>query len=66
MRPLRASSLSSTSSFSSTGNFVVIASDCLKKLKNDAFVGNTSTLVNGIDLLGSESLEGTRVECVFP
>ena len=49
---------------SSTGNLNAIASDH-KKLKNNAFVGNNSTLVNEIGML-SEGLEGTQAECVFP
>ena len=51
---------------SSMGNLNVTTSDHVKKLVNNAFIGNTCTFVNEIDLLGSEGLEGTGVECVIP
>ena len=39
---------------SSTGNFNI----SMKKLKNNAFVGNTGHVDDEIDLAGSEGLEG--------
>ena len=50
----------------STGNSNIITLNHMKELKNNAFIGNTATFVNEIDLLGSEGLEVTRVECVIP
>ena len=39
------------------GNFNIITLDHMKKLKNNAFVGNTGHFDNEIDLAGSEGLE---------
>ena len=44
---------------SSTGNFNTTTLDHVKKLMNDACIGNSGTFVNEIDMLGSEGLEGT-------
>ena len=50
---------------SSTGNCNISTLDHLKKLKNNAFVGNTGHFDNEIDLAGSEGLEGMKAVSFF-
>ena len=53
---------------SSTGNFNIITLDHMKKLKNNAFVGNVQTRQFG-DEIGSSSshgLEGMKVDNIKP
>ena len=47
---------------SSTGDFNIITLDHMKKLKNNAFVGDTGHSDNEIDLPASEGLEGMKVD----
>ena len=57
--------VSETDIFASpTDNFNIITLDHL--LKNNAFVGNTAYLDNGIDFAGSEVLEGVKVDSIKP
>ena len=51
---------------SSAGNFNISALNHLKKLKNNAFVGNTGNLHDVMDLAGSEGLEGMKVDSITP
>ena len=43
-----------------TRNFVILTLDYMKKLKNNAFVGNTGQFHNEIDLASSEGLDGMK------
>ena len=47
---------------SPTGNFNI----SMKKLNNNAFVGDTAHLNNEIDFAGSEGLEGVKVDSIKP
>ena len=51
---------------SSTGNFNISIFDHMKKLKNNALVGNTGHFDNEIDLAGWEGLEGMKVDNIKP
>ena len=51
---------------SSAGNFNFGTLDHVKKLTNNAFVGNTGHFDNEIDLAGSEGLEGLKVDNIEP
>merc|ERR1711862_320974 len=45
---------------SSTGNFDIITLERMKKMKNNAIVGNIGHFDNEIDMAGLESLEGIK------
>jgi len=57
-----------------TGNFDIITLDMMKKMKNNAIVGNIGHFDNEIDMTGLEGAEGIKIEnikpqvdrCVFP
>merc|ERR1712125_28514 len=51
---------------SSTGNYNIIRLEHMKKMKNNAIVGNIGHFDNGIDMQGLESLEGIKVENIKP
>merc|ERR1712064_48411 len=51
---------------SSTGNFNIITLDHMKKMKNNAIVGNIGHFDNEIDMAGLEGLEGMKVDNVKP
>ena len=51
---------------SSTGNFNISALGHLRKSKNNAFVGNTGHFDDEIDLIGSECVEGMKVDNITP
>ena len=48
------------------GNFNIITLDHVKKLKNNAFVGNTGHFDDEIGLADSEGLEGMKVDNIKP
>ena len=50
----------------STGNVIIVTLGHMKKLKNNAFVGNTGHFDNAIDSAGPEGLEGVKVENFKP
>merc|ERR1712118_264841 len=47
---------------SCTGNFNIVTLDLMKKMKNNAIVGNIGHFDNEIDMAGLEGLEGIKVE----
>merc|ERR1712167_437774 len=47
---------------SCTGNFNIITIDHMKKMKNNAIVGNIGHFDNEIDMAGLESFQGIKVE----
>merc|ERR1712134_216358 len=49
-----------------TGNFNIITLDHMKKMKNNAIVGNIGHFDNEIDMAGLEGSEGIKVENVKP
>merc|ERR1711904_747353 len=49
-----------------TGNFNIITLDLMKKMKNNAIVGNIGHFDNEIDMAGLEGLEGIKVENIKP
>merc|ERR1711886_14273 len=51
---------------SSTGNFNIITVEHMKKMKNNAIVGNIGHFDNEIDMAGIEGTEGTKVESIKP
>merc|ERR1711934_431227 len=51
---------------SSTGNFNIITFDHMKKMKNNAIVGNIGHFDNGIDMAGLENSPGMKVENIKP
>merc|ERR1712125_90035 len=51
---------------SCTGNFKIITLEHMKKMKNNAIVGNIGHFDNEIDMEGLEGLEGIKVENIKP
>merc|ERR1719432_602601 len=51
---------------SSTGNFNIITIEHMKKMKNNAIVGNIGHFDNEIDMSGLEGLAGIKVENIKP
>jgi adenosylhomocysteinase len=51
---------------SATGNFKIISLEHMKKMKNNAIVGNIGHFDNEIDMDGLEKLEGIKVENIKP
>jgi len=51
---------------SSTGNFKIITLDHMKKMKNNAIVGNIGHFDNEIDMAGLEGMSGIKVENIKP
>jgi adenosylhomocysteinase len=51
---------------SATGNFNIITLDHMKRMKNNAIVGNIGHFDNEIDMAGLEGMEGIRVENIKP
>merc|ERR1712076_152367 len=51
---------------SATGNFNIITLEHMKKMKNNAIVGNIGHFDNEIDMAGLESLEGIKAENIKP
>merc|ERR1712072_1038260 len=51
---------------SATGNFNIITLEHMKKMKNNAIVGNIGHFDNEIDMAGLEGLEGIKVENIKP
>jgi len=51
---------------SSTGNFNIITLDHMKKMKNNAIVGNIGHFDNEIDMAGLEGFPGIKVENIKP
>jgi len=51
---------------SATGNFNIITLEHMKKMKNNAIVGNIGHFDNEIDMNGLEKLEGIKVENIKP
>merc|ERR1712169_44891 len=51
---------------SCTGNFKIITLDIMKKMKNNAIVGNIGHFDNEIDMEGLEGLPGIKVENIKP
>merc|ERR1740127_292785 len=51
---------------STTGNFNIITLDHMKKMKNNAIVGNIGHFDNEIDMDGLEKFEGIKVENIKP
>merc|ERR1740130_1275630 len=49
-----------------TGNFNIITVDHMKKMKNNAIVGNIGHFDNEIDMIGLESYAGIKVENIKP
>merc|ERR1712178_336198 len=49
-----------------TGNFNIITVDHMKKMKNNAIVGNIGHFDNEIDMAGLENTEGIKVENIKP
>merc|ERR1719475_35351 len=49
-----------------TGNFNIITVEHMKKMKNNAIVGNIGHFDNEIDMAGLEGLEGIKVENIKP
>merc|ERR1712147_88464 len=49
-----------------TGNFNIITLDMMKKMKNNAIVGNIGHFDNEIDMAGLEGTEGIKVENIKP
>merc|ERR1712217_267280 len=51
---------------SATGNFDIITVEHMKKMKNNAIVGNIGHFDNEIDMIGLEKFEGIKVENIKP
>merc|ERR1711878_56008 len=51
---------------SCTGNFKIITLEHMKKMKNNAIVGNIGHFDNEIDMAGLEKMEGIKVENIKP
>merc|ERR1712076_157394 len=51
---------------STTGNFNIITLDHMKKMKNNAIVGNIGHFDNEIDMAGLEGFAGIKVENIKP
>jgi len=51
---------------SATGNFDIITLEHMKKMKNNAIVGNIGHFDNEIDMAGLEKFEGIKVENIKP
>merc|ERR1711927_56671 len=51
---------------STTGNFNIITLEHMKKMKNNAIVGNIGHFDNEIDMAGLEATEGIKVENIKP
>ena len=51
---------------STTGNFNIITLEHMKKMKNNAIVGNIGHFDNEIDMAGLEGFEGIKVENIKP
>merc|ERR1711970_1067383 len=51
---------------SCTGNFKIITLEHMKKMKNNAIVGNIGHFDNEIDMEGLEKFEGIKVENIKP
>jgi adenosylhomocysteinase len=51
---------------SATGNFDIITLEHMKKMKNNAIVGNIGHFDNEIDMAGLEGLDGMKVENIKP
>merc|ERR1719198_290804 len=51
---------------SSTGNYNIIRLEHMKKMKNNAIVGNIGHFDNEIDMAGLEGMEGIKVENIKP
>merc|ERR1711904_271953 len=51
---------------STTGNFNIITLEHMKKMKNNAIVGNIGHFDNEIDMAGLENTEGMKVENIKP
>merc|ERR1711975_114351 len=51
---------------STTGNFNIITVEHMKKMKNNAIVGNIGHFDNEIDMAGLESVSGIKVENIKP
>merc|ERR1712070_1174995 len=51
---------------SATGNFNIITLEHMKKMKNNAIVGNIGNFDNEIDMAGLEGFEGIKVENIKP
>merc|ERR1712124_192037 len=51
---------------SSTGNYKIITLEHMKKMKNNAIVGNIGHFDNEIDMAGLESFPGIKVENIKP
>merc|ERR1712124_180539 len=51
---------------SATGNFQIITLEHMKKMKNNAIVGNIGHFDNEIDMTALEGLEGIKVENIKP
>merc|ERR1711971_481678 len=49
-----------------TGNYKIITLDHMKKMKNNAIVGNIGHFDNEIDMAGLEGMEGIKVENIKP
>merc|ERR1711948_106685 len=49
-----------------TGNFKIITLEHMKKMKNNAIVGNIGHFDNEIDMIGLEKFEGIKVENIKP
>merc|ERR1711901_10120 len=49
-----------------TGNFNIITLEHMKKMKNNAIVGNIGHFDNEIDMAGLENTEGIKVENIKP
>jgi len=51
---------------SATGNFDIITLEHMKKMKNNAIIGNIGHFDNEIDMAGLEKFEGIKVENIKP
>merc|ERR1719450_650802 len=51
---------------SATGNFNIITLEHMKKMKNNAIVGNIGHFDNEIDMAGLEKFQGIKVENIKP
>merc|ERR1712216_886342 len=51
---------------SATGNFKIISLEHMKKMKNNAIVGNIGHFDNEIDMAGLEGMHGIKVENIKP
>merc|ERR1711978_23630 len=51
---------------SATGNFNIITLEHMKKMKNNAIVGNIGHFDNEIDMAGLEKTEGIKIENIKP